>query len=117
MRMCRGYPEAVQPRVQEDLQIVQEGVHEEEEVQDGVQEAEEGVQERVQEQLQLVLFCTSATTITDMKSRSGGGRGGQPVVLVRVTETESMATVYLRPDSPLFVRGGHTYTRSTGQCA
>eukprot|EP00964_Phaeocystis_antarctica_P114752 scaffold78702_cov55-Phaeocystis_antarctica.AAC.2 len=27
-----------------------------------------------------------------------------------------MATVYLRPHSPLFVRGGHTYTRSTGQC-
>ena len=89
MRMCRGYPEAVQQRVQEDLQIVQEGVHEEQ-VQEGVQEPEEGVQEQVQEELQVVLFCTSATTITDMKSRSGGGRGGQPVVLVRVTETVSL---------------------------
>jgi len=47
------YPEAVQPQVQEDLQIVQEGVHEEE-VQEGVQEAEEGVQEGLREQLQLV---------------------------------------------------------------
>ena len=117
MRMYRGYPEAVQQRVHEDVQIVRKGGVHEEQVQEGVQEPEEGVQEQVQEELQVVLFCTSATTITDMKSRSGGGRGGQPVVLVRVTETESMATVYLRPDSPLFVRGGHTYTRSTGQCA
>ena len=45
------------------------------------------------------------------------GAAEEPVVLVRVTETESMATVYLRPHSPRFVRGGHTYTRSTGQCA
>eukprot|EP00964_Phaeocystis_antarctica_P027095 scaffold15256_cov65-Phaeocystis_antarctica.AAC.3 len=73
--MYRGHPEAVQQRVHEDLQSVQEGVQDEE-VQEGVQEAEEQrVQGGVQEQLQLVLLCTSATT-THMKSRAGKGSGG-----------------------------------------
>ena len=71
------------------------------------------MQKGVQEQLQLVLLCTSAAT-THMKSRAVGA-AEESVVLVRVTETESMATVYLRTHSLLFVRGGHIYMCSTGQ--
>ena len=97
MRMCRGYPGAVQQRVHEDLQIVQEGVHEEEEVQEGVQDAEERVQEQVQEQLQLVLFCTSATTTTHMTSRAGGAAEDEAAVMHLLTPALRPSSVAVRP--------------------